>query len=67
MKRILRSRENDYLRCLTEKMLTYALGRELTVADRPEVQQIVAHVKAHGYRLDELIEAVVLSPAFQRS
>jgi hypothetical protein len=66
LKRELRKDESRFLSCLTEKVLVYALGRELTVADRPTVKKIVEKVKANRYELDELIFAVIESEPFQR-
>jgi hypothetical protein len=46
-------------------MLGYALGRGLTLQDACAVDQIVADVKAQGYRAQALIEAIVFSVPFQ--
>lgn len=65
LREAIRKQEDLFLRNLAQKMLTYALGRETTLADEPTIGQIVAHTKQHDYRLDSLIEAIVLSEAFQ--
>jgi hypothetical protein len=53
-----------FVRCLTEKLLVYALGRELAPADRPAVQRIVRHAGRHGYRFSSLMIALVRSDPF---
>lgn len=64
LKRALREQEDLFLKCLAQKMLTYALGRETTLADQPTINEIVAKTKASEYKLKSLIEAVVESEAF---
>ncbi|GIW99163.1 MAG: hypothetical protein KatS3mg111_2496 [Pirellulaceae bacterium] len=57
-------KKTEFVRCLTQRMLTYALGRGLTVGDRCTVSQIVDHVAQHDYRFSALIEGIVSSPQF---
>ena len=66
LKTALRLQEDSFLRCLTEKMMTYALGRELTLADQPIVKSIVGKLKKHNNQLDELIQLIVQCDSFQR-
>jgi hypothetical protein len=64
LKAALLSRRNAFIRCLAEKMLTYALGRGLKTADRGWVDVILAKVARHDYRFSALIVAVVESDPF---
>jgi mono/diheme cytochrome c family protein len=50
---------------LTEKLLTYALGRRLDYYDKPTVRKIVRDAAAHEYRWSSVILGIVESPAFQ--
>ena len=50
---------------LTEKLLTYALGRGLEPADAPAVRAIVRASSAGDYRFSSLILGVVNSAPFQ--
>jgi len=50
---------------LTERMLTYALGRGLNYSDMPMVRKIVRNAAARNYRFSGLVLGVVESPAFQ--
>jgi len=45
-------------------MLTYALGRELTLADEPAVTEIVNTLTAKKASLRDLIQAIVTSTPF---
>ena len=62
---ILRQKPDAFARCLTEKLMTYALGRGLTETDRPAVQQIVARAAAGAYKFSTLVLEIVNSPEFQ--
>ena len=53
-----------FLRCLTEKMLTYATGRGMEYFDRCAVDQISARVKSDQYRFSRLVREIVLSDPF---
>jgi mono/diheme cytochrome c family protein len=63
-KAILMEREPQVVRCLTEKMLTYATGRLLEAGDRGEVDRIGAELKKSGNRLRDLVQLVVQSDIF---
>ncbi|MEM9458995.1 MAG: DUF1592 domain-containing protein [Myxococcota bacterium] len=51
--------------CVTEQLVTYALGRRLGDADECELEQIEARVEEAGGALAEPIRAVALSEAFR--
>jgi hypothetical protein len=55
----------DFSRNLTEKMLTYALGRGVEPYDRPVVQGITTRLAASGYGFRTLVNQVVESLPFQ--
>jgi hypothetical protein len=58
-------REDLFLRCLLEKLFTYALGRELGFSDAAEIEAAVASVKANGYSLRAMLKFVVGSELFR--
>ncbi|MEZ6064522.1 MAG: DUF1588 domain-containing protein [Planctomycetaceae bacterium] len=62
---ILSSRKSEFARCLTEKLLTYALGRGLEYYDRCTVEEIVTRLEAREYRFSELLVGIVESRPFQ--
>ena len=65
LKQVVKDRKQQFLRCLTEKMLTYALGRGLEYYDRLTVDRIVAQLEAGGYRSSVMITEIVKSDPFR--
>jgi hypothetical protein len=66
LRRILKTtKQVDFRRCLTEKMLTYALGRGLEFYDRCAVDDISAAVAKNDHRFSSLVIAIVKSDPFQ--
>lgn len=55
----------QFVKALTKKLLTYALGRGLTFADDRLVESLGKKCAADGYRLRSLIEQIVLSEEFR--
>src|SRR4029077_16830715 len=53
------------LRTVTEKLLTYALGRGAEYYDMPAIRKVVADAAASNYRWSALILGIVKSPPFQ--
>jgi hypothetical protein len=51
---------------VTEKLLTYALGRGLTASDMPAVRAIVRDARRDNYRFSSIILGIVRSVPFQR-
>jgi len=66
LKAILKAHTPDFARCLTEKMLTYALGRGLEEYDRCAVEQIVKSLESSRYRFSALVLGIVKSDPFQK-
>lgn len=67
LRKVLSSKHrDDFVQCLTEKMLTYALGRGLEYYDKCAVDKIVAKMKQDNYRFSTLLTEIVLSEPFQK-
>lgn len=64
LKQVLLTKRALFARCLTEKMLTYALGRGLEYYDRPAVNRIIEGLEKGGFRFSVLVEEVVSSEPF---
>jgi hypothetical protein len=58
-------KREQFVRCLSEKMLIYALGRGLEVYDRCAVKKIVSEVAQNDHRFSALVLAVAQSTPFQ--
>jgi hypothetical protein len=67
LKRVLAtSRRRDFYRTLTEKLLTYALGRGVEASDAETVDTLVAALEAGNGRPSTLLRGIVTSAPFQR-
>ena len=64
--RTLDKRRGEFARCLAEKMLTFALGRELSPPDRCAVDKIVDEVESQDYKFSALVKAIVGSDPFRK-
>jgi len=64
LKQLLLKQKDQFSHCLTEKMLTYALGREIGFQDRPAIDSIVRELSARGDGLNDLVELIVTSEVF---
>jgi len=65
LRSILLNQKREYFtRCITEKMLTYALGRGLEYYDKRTIDGIVARLKGNNYRFNELVQGIVSSLPF---
>ena len=60
------ARRGDYYRCLTEKMLTYALGRGPEPYDITTVDHIVSDLEKSGGKFSTLIRGIIDSAPFQK-
>lgn len=65
LKQVLLSRKDEFVDCLAEKMLIYALGRGLEATDQAVVRQVRRATAGGDYRFSALVEAVVNSVPFQ--
>ena len=64
LRALLLADREQFPRTVTEKLLTYALGRRLEYSDEPAVRRIVRDAAASGYRWSALILGIVESPPF---
>ena len=65
LERALLDRPELFVRTITEKLLTYALGRGVEHSDGPAVRRIIRDAKANDFRFSSLIMGVVKSTPFQ--
>ncbi len=54
-----------FVRALTEKLMMYAVGRELEYFDMPQVRTVVRRAAAQDYRLSAIVSGIVVSDAFR--
>ena len=61
---VLKARKAEFVRCLAEKMLTFALGRGLVSHDRCAVDKIVEGVEQKDFRFSALVVEIAKSDPF---
>jgi hypothetical protein len=67
LKNILKGQHRlDFYRCLTEKLLTYALGRGLEYYDEHTVDQIVEQTDREHGKFSALLTGIIQSAPFER-
>ncbi|HUE71820.1 MAG TPA: DUF1592 domain-containing protein [Pirellulaceae bacterium] len=64
---IVKSRQNEFLHCLAEKLLTYALGRGLEYYDQCAVDTITKAVREDGHKFSRLVLGIVHSDPFLKT
>jgi mono/diheme cytochrome c family protein len=65
LRSILLARRDQFITTVTEKLLSYALGRRLEAFDQPAVRKIVRDAAADDYRWSSLVRGIVASVPFQ--
>ncbi len=63
--RLLLRDQDRVAKCVIEKLLTFATGRELGFSDRSEVESLVRTSKSNGHRMRDLIHSIVQSSIFR--
>lgn len=66
LRSVLLAQKDEFVRCLTDRLLTFALGRGLERTDRRFVRDIAADVAKNDYRFSALITDIVSSEPFQK-
>ncbi len=64
---LLSNRQDQFARALVYKMVTFALGRPISFADRANIDEITARLRNEGDGLHTLITLIVTSDLFQSS
>ena len=54
-----------FARAFTEKLMMYAVGRELKAFDMPQVRAVVRRAATQDYRLSSIVAGIVASDAFR--
>ena len=66
LRKAILDRPGLFVGTLTEKLLTYALGRGLAYYDMPTVRAIVRDSGAQGYKFSSIVQGIVNSTPFQK-
>ena len=62
---LLSQRQDDFVRHLASKLLTFGLGRGLEYYDRAALDEIVENTRSNGFRFQDIVREVVLSRPFR--
>ena len=65
LRTVLLSHEEQFVETVTERLLTYALGRGAAYYDRPVIRQVLREAAPDDYRWSSIIRGIVESRAFQ--
>jgi hypothetical protein len=66
LRKVLVGKKDQFVRCLAEKLLTYALGRGTERTDRCFIEEIAQKTAKDDYRFTRLVTHIVHSDAFQK-
>ncbi|WP_420399792.1 DUF1592 domain-containing protein [Flagellimonas sp.] len=61
---ILNEKIDDFTRSLVKHLFSYAVGRDVTFVDEPEIESIVSAVREDGYRFQSVFEHIITSKSF---
>ena len=66
LKQVLMDRKDRFTYTLTEKLLVYGTGREMTFRDHEVIEGIAADIAENGYGLRDLVVAIADSDVFKK-
>jgi cytochrome c551/c552 len=65
LRRALTKKPELFVRTVTEKLMTYGLGRGMEYSDMPTIRAIARDASRDDYRFSSIVIGIVKSPAFQ--
>jgi hypothetical protein len=65
LRKVLAGKDVQFVTAVTEKLLTYALGRGVEYYDQPAIRSIVREAAASDYRWSSMVLGIVKSTPFQ--
>jgi hypothetical protein len=65
LRKALLKRPEQFVQTMTEKLMTYALGRSVDYYDMPAVRKVVRDAAAENYRFSAIVKGIVKSAPFQ--
>jgi hypothetical protein len=64
LQQVLLAHKDQFAEAFTDRLMTYALGRGTTAADRPAIRAIAARAAADDYRIQTIVRGIVTSVPF---
>ena len=65
LRTVLLGAPDQFVTTVTEKLMTYALGRGVEYFDAPTIRDIVRHAEREDYRFASIVSGIVNSTPFQ--
>ena len=65
LREALLDRPDQFVQAITEKLMTFALGRTVEHFDMPTVRRIVKQAAANNYQFENIVQGIVESDAFR--
>jgi hypothetical protein len=65
LRSVLVARQEQFVGTVSERLMSYALGRGIEYYDRPTVRRIVRDASRDGFRWSSVVIGIVSSPSFQ--
>jgi hypothetical protein len=65
LRKALVKRPEQFAQTVTEKLMTYALGRTVEYYDMPTIRKIVRDAAKDNYRFSSIVSGIVKSSPFQ--
>jgi hypothetical protein len=65
LRKALTKHPDQFVQTMTQKMMTYALGRSVEYFDMPSVRKIVRDAAKDNYKFSSVVLGIVKSPNFQ--
>ena len=65
LRKALTKRPDQFVQTVTQKLMTYGLGRSVEYFDMPMVRKIVRDAAKDNYRFSSIVLGIVKSPNFQ--
>ena len=59
--------EENLARNMIESLIVYGLGRDVEFTDKPHIDKILDDLKGNGYRMKDMLYAVIESPLFVKN
>jgi mono/diheme cytochrome c family protein len=67
LRALIAQRPEQFVQTITERLMTYGLGRSIAYRDMPAIRAIVRNAKADNYKFSDLVLGVVNSDQFRMS
>ena len=61
---LMKNRKSEIAENMIRRLMTYGMGRSLSYLDRFDVEKLLEEAEENGYKIQDMIISVCLSPSF---